>query len=66
MESTDVGKMMNAVRKLKVCKPYVAPELRRLSPALVKSLLSRVVDTRDNELQQLIESVDQLHGAKGS
>ena len=66
MESTDVGEMMNVVRKLKVCKPYVAPKLRRLSPTLVKSLLSLDPDTNDGELQQLIENFDHLHGAKGS
>jgi hypothetical protein len=65
MESTDVGKMMN-VRKLKSRKPYVPPKLRRLSPAEAKSLLSRRDDTSAKELQQLIESVNQFHGAKGS
>jgi hypothetical protein len=66
MESTDVSKMMDVVRQLKVCKPYVAPKLRRLSPALVKSLLSLDFDRSNNELQQLMESVDQLHRAKGA
>ncbi len=65
MQSTDVGRKMNVIR-LKVCKPYVAPRLQRLSPAIVKSRLSRDADTSDSELQQLIESVDHLHGAKGS
>ena len=66
MGSTEVGKMINAVPSLKVCKPYVAPRVQRLSPMAVKGLLSRRGDTSDSELQQLIESVDQLHGAKGS
>jgi hypothetical protein len=65
MESGDAGKKMNVIR-LKVCKPYVAPRLQRLSPALVKSRLSRDADTSDSELQQWIESVDHLHGAKDS
>ncbi|MGH9517243.1 MAG: hypothetical protein ACRD3P_16370 [Terriglobales bacterium] len=66
MESTDVGKMMN-VRKLKSRKPYVAPKLRRLIPAEATSLVSRRRDdTSAKELQQLMESVNQFHGAKGS
>jgi hypothetical protein len=66
MEATEVGKTMNFGRKLKVCKPYVAPKLQRLSPVAVKGLLSRHADTSDAELEQLIESVDRLLGAKGS
>ena len=66
MESTDVSKIMNAGRKLKACKPYVAPSLQRLSAEVAKGLLSRHADTSDTDLQQMIESVDQLHGAKGS
>jgi hypothetical protein len=66
MKSTDVGKMMNVVQRVKVCKPYEPPKLLRLSPALLKRLLSRDTYTSDNELQQLIESVDQLRGAKDS
>jgi hypothetical protein len=65
MESGEVGKKVSVVR-MKVFKPYVAPRLQRLSPALAKSRLSRDADTSDSELQQLIESVDHLHGAKGS
>ena len=58
---------MNVVQKLKVRKPYSAPNLRRLIPAEAKSLLSRRRDdTSDKELQQLIESVNQIYGAKGS
>lgn len=66
MESTDMDKIMNAGRKLKVCKPYAAPSLQRLSPVVAKGLLSRHADMKDTELRQMIESVDQLHGAKGS
>jgi hypothetical protein len=66
MESTDVGKMMNVTRKLKVSKPYVAPKLQRLSPDAAKSLLLRDADTDDSGPRQIIDSVDQLHGAKGS
>ena len=66
MESTDTGKMVNAGRKLKIRKRYVAPKLQRLSPDAAKSLLLRKADTHDSELQQLIDSVDRLHGAKGS
>jgi hypothetical protein len=65
MKSTDVGEI-NVTRKVKVGKPYVAPKLRRLSPAQVESLLSRDPDTSDKDFRQLIESVNQLHGAKGS
>lgn len=64
MESTEVGKKMNVGRKLKVCKPYVAPRLQRLSPDAAKGLLLRHAD--DSELRQMIETADQLHGAKGS
>lgn len=64
MEATDVGETVNFGRKLKVCKPYVAPKLQRLSPVAVKGLLSRHADTSDAELEQLIESVDRLHGAR--
>jgi hypothetical protein len=66
MESTDIGNMMNVVSTLKAPKPYVPPRLQRLSPALVKSRLSRDADPNDSELRQLFQSVDQLHGAKGS
>ena len=66
MESTEVGKKMNVGRKSKVCKPYVAPRLQRLSPDAAKGLLLRDGDTDDSELRQMIETVDQLHGAKGS
>lgn len=65
MESTDVGKM-NADGYLKICKPYVAPTLRRLNPAVAKDLLLRYADVNDSEVQQMIECVDQLPGAKGS
>ena len=63
---TDVGKMTNVVRKLRVCKPYAAPWLLRLDPALMKRRLLRNADTTDTELKRLIDSVDQLHGANGS
>jgi len=66
MESTDVGTIMNVGRKLKGRKSYVAPRLQHLSPDAAKGLLSRHAKTSDTELQQLIESVDQIHGAKGS
>lgn len=66
MESTDVSNMMNVVRKTKVWKPYVAPRLQRLSTDVVKVLLSREAEKSDTEFRQLIESVDHLHGAKGS
>jgi hypothetical protein len=66
MEATDVRKMMDVDVKLKVCKPYVAPKLQRLSPVAAKGLLSRHAKRSDTELRQLIESVDQIHGAKGS
>lgn len=66
MESTDVDKMMSVDRKLKVCKPYVAPRVQRLNPEAAKDLLLRDADTNDSELRQMIENVDQLHGAKGS
>jgi hypothetical protein len=57
---------MNVVRRLEVSKPYEPPKLLRLSPALVKRVFSRDTYTSDKELLQLIESVDQLHGAKDS
>ena len=66
MESIDVGKMMNADRKLKVGKYYVAPRLQHLRPDAAKGLLFRDADTNDSELQRIIENIDQLHGAKGS
>ena len=66
MQSTDVGKTMNAGGKSKVCKPYLAPRLQRLNPGAAKGLLSRHADTSDSELQQMMECVDQLNGAKGS
>jgi hypothetical protein len=66
MKSTDVDKMINVVQTLRVCKPYVAPRLQRLSPVVAKGLLSRYADTSDSKVQQMIECVDQLHGAKGS
>ena len=65
MESTNVEKM-NATRKLKIRKPYVAPRLQRISPDAAKDLLLRDADTNDPELRQIIERIDQLHGAKGS
>jgi|tagenome__1003787_1003787.scaffolds.fasta_scaffold10081360_1 hypothetical protein len=66
MESTDVGKTMGVGRKLKVCKSYVAPKLQRLSPDVAKGLLLRDAETDDSELRQILESMDQLDGAKGS
>ena len=66
MKPEVVASMTNVVDKLKVCKPYAAPKLRRLSPALVKSLLSLDANISANELQQFIESSDRLHGVKGS
>ena len=66
VESTDVGKTMGVGRKLKVCKPYIAPKLQRLSLEAAKDLLLRDADTNDSELRQMIESIDQLDGAKGS
>ena len=66
MESIDVDKMMNADRKLKVRKHYVAPRLQHLRPDAAKGLLFRDADTNDSELQRIIENIDQLHGAKGS
>ena len=65
MKPEVVANMTNVVDKLKVCKPYAAPELGRLSPAIVKSLLSQDAGMSASELQQLIESDDQLHGVKG-
>ena len=66
MESIDVGKMMNADRKPKVRKHYVAPRLQHLKPDAAKGLLFRDADTNDSELQRIIENIAQLHGAKGS
>jgi hypothetical protein len=66
MESTDVGKMMNVVRRLEVSKPYEPPKLMHVSPGLLKRLFSRNTYTTDKELLQLIESVNQLQGAKDS
>jgi hypothetical protein len=66
MESIDVGKMMNADRKLKVRKYYVAPRLQHLRLGAAKGLLFRDADTNDSELQRIIENIAQLHGAKGS
>jgi hypothetical protein len=66
MESTNADKTTNAGQKLKVRKPYVAPKLQHVRPVAVKGLLSRDADASDTQLQQMIESVDQLDGAKGS
>ena len=66
MESIDVGKMMNADRKLKLRKHYVARRFQHLRPKAAKGLLFRDPDTNDSELQRVIENIDQLHGAKGS
>jgi hypothetical protein len=66
MKSTDVRKIMSAGRKSKLRKPYLAPRLRLLSPSEAKRLLSRDADSSDTELQQPIEDVDHLDGAKGS
>ena len=66
MESTDMEKVMDATRKLKIRKPYVAPRLQRISPDAAKDLLLPDADTNDPKLRQMIERIDQLHGAKGS
>lgn len=66
MESIDVGKMMNADRKPKARRHYVAPRLQHLSSDVAKGLLFRDADTNDSEIQRIIENIDQLHGAKGS
>jgi hypothetical protein len=66
MESTDMEKGMGATRKLKIRKPYVAPKLQRISPDAAKDLLLPDADTNDPKLRQMIERIDQLHGAKGS
>ena len=66
MESTDAGKKMNVGRTLKDRKPYVAPRLQRLSPDAAKGVLLRDADTNNSELRQILESMDQLDGAKGS
>jgi hypothetical protein len=65
MESTDVGKTINIEGKLEP-KPYVAPGLQRLSPDAAKRLLLRDADTNDSELRQMLESNEQVDGAKGS
>lgn len=65
MESTDVEKM-HATRKLKVRKPYAAPRVERMSTYTAKDLLLPDADTNDPQLRQMIERIDQLHGAKGS
>ena len=65
MESID-EKLMIARQKLKVRKPYAAPGFQRLSPVAALRLLSRHADNSDTELRQMIESVDHLHGEKGS
>ena len=57
---------MGATRKFKIRKPYVAPKLQRISPDAAKDLLLPDADTNDPKLRQMIERIDQLHGAKGS
>ena len=66
MESADVGKVMNATRKLQFRKLYVAPRLQRARPDVAKRLILTKADPNDSELRQMTESVDQLHGAEGS
>ena len=66
MESTDVDKTMSTKLKSEICKTYVSPSFRRLSLAAARNLLSRHTDRNDTKLQQIIEGIDQLHGAKGS
>lgn len=65
MDSTD-EKLMTARQKLKVRKPSVAPRFQSLSPVAALRLLSRHADNSYTELRQMIESIDHLHGEKGS
>lgn len=62
MESTDARKLKTASQTMKVCKPYVAPDLEQLSPAAAKDLLLRNTDTGDPELQHVLDRVDELQG----
>ena len=66
MESADVEKIVSVGQKSKVCKPYVAPKFENLSPEAAKDRLLQNADANDSELRQMIEIVDELHGAKGS
>jgi hypothetical protein len=66
MESTDARKSKTASQTMKVCKPYVAPDLERLSPAAARNLLLQNADASDPELQQVLDCVDELQGEKGS
>jgi hypothetical protein len=66
MKSRDVRKPMTSDQEVKVCKSYLAPGLKNLSPAAAKGLLLQHADAGDPEVQHLLDCVDELQGEKGS
>jgi len=66
MESSDVRKTVTTDQEIKVGRPYVAPNLKPLSPAAAKDLLLQHADAGCPEVQNLLECVDELQGEKGS
>jgi hypothetical protein len=65
MNSTDVSKSMASVQGSEGRKPYVALELKRLSPEAAKELLLRRADTKDPEVQHMLDRVAELQGKMG-
>jgi hypothetical protein len=66
MESNETRKPKTAGHPIRLCKPYVAPGLERLSPAAARELLLRTADAGDPEVQHVLDYVDELQGDKGS
>lgn len=66
MESSDVRKPMTTDQEVKVDESYLAPGLKRLSPAAAKGLLLQHADAGDPEVQRMLDCVDELQGEKGS
>ena len=65
MESSDVRKPVTTAQDMKVGKPYLAPDLKRVSPATAKGLLQNA-GAGDPEVQHMLDCVDELQGEKGS
>jgi hypothetical protein len=71
MESGDVRKPVTAAQltteqEIKVRKAYLAPDVKRVSPAAAKNLLVQHTDAGDPEVQHMLDCIDELQGEKGS
>ena len=66
MEFTDGHQPKTADQAMKVSRAYVAPSLKRLSPAAAKDLLLGNSVAHDPKVQQVLDCVDELQGEKGS